>query len=349
MDRYIGLDVHAQTTTLCVMGPSERRLSERVVETHGAELRKALREVAGRKHVCLEEGMHAEWLAELLEREAERVVVTVPPQRRGPKSDTIDAWWLAEQLRKGTLATQVYKSRISPLKEAVRSYDAMTKHAVRAQLQLRFLFRGRGLDVERAQIRSGEISAQLLRTLPKERRLRAELHIDLVKQVQALRDKALEELSHVAKTSADVQRLMGVPGIGLIRAAHVVAILGTPHRFRSARQLWAYAGLGVVTRSSSDWVPTHGKMVRKASTVTRGLNRNGHPALKALFKGAAMSVLSAYPKHPWSVACMTSVEAGTRLNLARLTLARRIASTVLALWKRKEDFDPKKIQVAATA
>jgi hypothetical protein len=34
--------------------------------------------------------------------------------------------------------------------------------------------------------------------------------------------------------------------------------------------------------------------------------------------------------------------AGIKPNLARLTLARRIASTVLAMWKNKEDYDPAK-------
>jgi hypothetical protein len=35
-------------------------------------------------------------------------------------------------------------------------------------------------------------------------------------------------------------------------------------------------------------------------------------------------------------------EAGIKPNLAKLTLARRIAATALAMWKHEEDYDPSK-------
>ena len=34
-------------------------------------------------------------------------------------------------------------------------------------------------------------------------------------------------------------------------------------------------------------------------------------------------------------------ETGTRPNLARLTVARKVAAAVLAMWKKKERYDPK--------
>jgi len=35
-------------------------------------------------------------------------------------------------------------------------------------------------------------------------------------------------------------------------------------------------------------------------------------------------------------------EAGIKPNLAKLTLARRIAATTLAMWEHQEDYDPSK-------
>jgi hypothetical protein len=35
---------------------------------------------------------------------------------------------------------------------------------------------------------------------------------------------------------------------------------------------------------------------------------------------------------------------GTKVHLARLTIARRIAAATLAIWKKKEDYDPTKHQ-----
>ena len=38
MDRYVGVDAHAETCTLAVMSPSGRRLSSQVLETNGEGL-----------------------------------------------------------------------------------------------------------------------------------------------------------------------------------------------------------------------------------------------------------------------------------------------------------------------
>ena len=38
MDRYIGLDVHATSSTMAVVGPSGRKLQSAVVETTGQAL-----------------------------------------------------------------------------------------------------------------------------------------------------------------------------------------------------------------------------------------------------------------------------------------------------------------------
>ncbi|HXX68847.1 MAG TPA: hypothetical protein VEK07_16795, partial [Polyangiaceae bacterium] len=113
--------------------------------------------------------------------------------------------------------------------------------------------------------------------------------------------------------------------------------------FRTTRQFWSYSGLAIVTRSSSDSVRENGHWVRKPTAQTRGLNRNRQPLLKALFKGAATTVIHHLPKHPLHQDFQRMVsEAGVKPNLAKLTLARRIAAATLAIWKHQEDYDPSK-------
>lgn len=63
----------------------------------------------------------------------------------------------------------------------------------------------------------------------------------------------------------------------------------------------------------------------------RGLNRNHHHLLKEVFKGAALNasrrpgILKEFYER-W-------VAAGVRPELARLTLARKMAALTLAVWK----------------
>ena len=85
------------------------------------------------------------------------------------------------------------------------------------------------------------------------------------------------------------KRLCGIPSIGPIRAAELLGILQTPHRFRTKRQLWTYSGLGIEVYSSADHHVVKGQLERKKKHVEiRGLNDNCNHDLKNLFKGAAV-------------------------------------------------------------
>ena len=57
---------------------------------------------------------------------------------------------------------------------------------------------------------------------------------------------------------------------------------------RQQAGFWSYCGLGIVMRSSSDWVRTRGgEWIKAPVQQTRGLNRNFNRTLKHIFKGAA--------------------------------------------------------------
>jgi len=145
MERYIGLDAHAESCTLVVVSPTGRRLRQEVVETNGAALKQALRAIPAPKRVCLEEGTQSAWLYELLRGEAEDVVVTMPAKRSGSKDDARDAAALAESLRSGTNLRRVYKGvgPHSELRAAVRSYGLLRGDVTRAKSRLKALFRSR--------------------------------------------------------------------------------------------------------------------------------------------------------------------------------------------------------------
>ena len=76
--------------------------------------------------------------------------------------------------------------------------------------------------------------------------------------------------------------------------------------------------------------------------MTRGLNRNHNPVLKEVFKGAATAA-TARPG-PFQNLYLEMIARGMREELARVTLARKIAAITLRLWKRGERFDPTKLK-----
>ena len=84
-----------------------------------------------------------------------------------------------------------------------------------------------------------------------------------------------------------------------------------------------------------------GRVVRRNKPVaTRGLNINCNRRLKSVFISAATAGGVA---HPWQAYLDNLKEKGMKADMARLTLARKIASLTLAIWKKGESFDPKKL------
>ncbi len=161
--------------------------------------------------------------------------------------------------------------------------------------------------------------------------------------LQPLRQAARRELLLESRKHAAVKLLRQIPAIGPIRSALLVALLQTPHRFRTKRQLWAYSGFAVEVHDSGEYRWVRGKLHRNRERITvRGLNDNHNKDVKNLFKNAAISASTRPgPLHDFYVA---RVESGMRPTMARLTLARKIAAITLTMWKKGVSFDPKQLQ-----
>jgi hypothetical protein len=123
----------------------------------------------------------------------------------------------------------------------------------------------------------------------------------------------------------------------------LLGILQTPHRFLTKRQLWAFGGLGIETYSSADRRYVEGQLQRsKKPALIRGLNENCNHDLKNLFKGAAI-VASSEPG-PFQEFYTALLAKGIRPEMAGLTLARKIATIVLIVWKRGVSFDARHLK-----
>ena len=150
---------------------------------------------------------------------------------------------------------------------------------------------------------------------------------------QVRRELLVESAKHQAS-----KLLCQIPSIGPIRAAQLIAILQTPNRFRSKRQLWAYGGLAIETHSSADHRYVEGQLRPSKRPVSlRGLNRNHNHELKNIFKGAA--IIAATKAGPFQEFYAGLVAKGIRPEMARLTLARKIAAITLIVWKKGVSFD----------
>jgi hypothetical protein len=341
MRRYIGCDAHATSCTFGVVGPSGRRLRREVVETNGRALVDFIRSVPGERHLCLEEGEQAQWLVELLGGHVDKAVVIQLPPRMGPKNDERDAFQVAEVLRTGQSCRRVYKDphRFGNVREASRAYTMVSGDVVRIKNRVKSFYRGRGVPARGSAPYSRSKRQECMRGLPRGTRDALELLYRELDEAEAVKAEARKNLLREARRHRITRILETAPGIGPIRAAQLLPLVVTPHRFRTRQQFWAYCGLAVVTRSTSDWVRSDGTWVRSRVPQTRGLNWNRNSKLKDIFKGAATQVC-ARARSPLHQTYQALLEKGVKPNLARVTMARKIAAIVLAMWKREQPYDP---------
>jgi transposase len=342
MDRYIGIDSHAISCTIVVVGQSGRKLSEQVVETNAKALIECIRSIPRPRHVCLEEGTQSAWLYEILSPHADELVVAAITESKGPKSDQRDALARAQQLCLGAFDKLVFKAptQFAQLRELARSYDAMTCDVVRTQCRIKALYLSHGIHAPGQTVYGAPQRSEWIAKLPVSCRASALLLYGQLDAMQQLKKDAQRQLVTESHRHPISKLLETCPGLAEIRVAQLIPVVVTPHRFRTARQFWSYCGLGITMRSSSDWVRQDERWVRAQVNKTRGLTRTFNHTLKHVFKGAATTVITKLPDHPMRQHYERMLKAGTKPNLAKLTLARQIAATSLAMWKHQEQYDP---------
>jgi transposase len=101
-----------------------------------------------------------------------------------------------------------------------------------------------------------------------------------------------------------------------------------------------------MSRITGEYVVVEGQVRRsKKLPLVRGLNHNYNRSLKDVFKGAAATAAMG----PWKSHFDAMVANGTEPSLALLTLARKLASTTLTLWRKGERYDEQRMNKSHAA
>lgn len=345
--KYIGMDVHQATTVVAVLDGSGKLILETIIATEAAAIIRFLQSLSGPLQVTFEETTQAAWLYEVIRAHASEVVACDPRRNKlleeGSKADKPDARKLAELLRAGLLRS-VYHGHegTRKLKELVRAYETLSEDTIRTMSRIKALFRGRGIRTPgHAVYREQQREEWLQRLSEPGLRQRVALLYEELDQLRSIRRQAKQTMLAESRNHRAVALLRTIPQLGPVRSAEIVAIVDTPHRFRTKRQFWSYSGLAVVTHMSSEYEIQGGRVVRRKKPVaTRGLNRNCNRRLKDVFIGAATG---GGPKEPYRAYVEELKQNGMRPEMARLTLARKIATLALTVWKKGEAFDSKKL------
>lgn len=152
-------------------------------------------------------------------------------------------------------------------------------------------------------------------------------------EIESLRTKAealRAELERLADRIPDAQRLMSVPGVGVLTATALVAFVGDVHRFRSGRDFAAYLGL-TPREHSSGFSRRLGSITKRGNTYVRMMLIHG--ARSALRAGK----VSKEPDdlRTWAL----EIERRSGHNVAAVALANKLARVCWRVWRDQRSFE----------
>ena len=348
--KHVVLDVYQASTVASVREDSGRVIARTILPTEEPAIVEFFRGMRGAIHVAFEEGTQAQWLHDLLDPLVQQVVVCDRrgESRRGNKGDQVDADALSELLRRGSLRSVYHGSTArATLKELTRAYENLVEDATRVMLRLKALFRARGIQAPGKRVyHPADRAAWLAQLTNRGARCRAEALYAQLDPLRALHPRVKAAMVTEARRDPAWTILQTIPFYGPVRVALLLATMQTPWRFRTKRNLWAYAGLAVVTHSTAEYLIVGGRPVRRRrAPLTRGLNRNYNRVLKNVFKSAATA--ATVQPGPFQEFYRGLLARGMREELARVTLTRKLAAVTLRLWKTGERFDPRKLTMQA--
>jgi transposase len=250
---YVGLDVHKEWTTVAALDPDTGEFAE---FARVANRREAFAEVLGKLgglfHGVLESGRNGWAMYDELTPLFARLVVADPGESRrrargrGAKTDRLDARKLALLLAEGRVPELWVPDRETRDRRVLTRGSARLSQAMsRAINVIRSIGASFGQEcpVTSLHCPCAKVWLKELALPPRARRM-LDRWVQVLELLEKLRAEAQAELEAEAREYEEARRLKAMPGVGPFIALTVAAEIGDVRRFRDAKALSGYAGLG---------------------------------------------------------------------------------------------------------
>lgn len=258
---YVGIDHHKKTTTFCVVGPDRTALTTRTFSCSKVDEIVAFLSRLGPFQATVEATGGYQWLVEVIEPLADRVLLAHAKKLRiiaesTCKTDKVDARILGQFLALDMIP-QAYRPtpRQREHRTLVRFRQFLHRQKSAVQVKIRRIVSDYNADRRDLFSQKGLVYLAALKLLDADRYV-----VDhLLAQWKGLVDElaaVTKELQRFAK-QAPAQELKyrtvlrSIPGVGPVTTEVVVSEIGGIDRFRSTKQVVAYAGMAPGRRESA--------------------------------------------------------------------------------------------------
>lgn len=326
----IGLDAHVTTCEFAIVDPDGHVRYAKRVPTTARALISALTSIPGsKKIVVLEEGCMSPWLIRTLRPYCDKVVSCDPKRNRwiardAYKNDQVDAVKLSHLYQGGFIQEVYHTPEVAHerFKQTVLFYHTLVKSQTRLKNKIKACFRQRGIRCTGESVYN-PADTTWVSSLGDDHLVKWQITL-LRQQLILVADQlgtVTQKLATMSRRYPEIARFRKLPGIGLVHACTIYALIDTPFRFPTKRKLWTYSGLGLTDKGSGGKkMPTH-------------LNKSCNRLLKGTIKRAVESALQARDNAFKAQYQRLIYDKGILPHRATLTVARSMLATIYAMWK----------------
>jgi transposase len=340
---YCGIDFHKNTSTLCMLSRDGEDV-EPLTTIKTAWLGKFL---SNRRHwkIGVEATGGVNHLVEQLKSQGHEDIVIINSNKfrgigiGGKKTDERDARALAEALRLNFVPEVHHRSKYSrQIKSLLTTREHVVQGRVDSMNHIRGTLREYGITMPagaenfykeaRAKIETVEcvgIRDSLLL-----------VHENVVRYLE--QEKSVEsQAKELTKNDERVARLQTIPGVGIMTALMMIAVIDDIGRFPNAKEFASYLGLIPSVHASAN--------MRMMGAITR----SGSEMLRRYLVHGARAWMRYSPKEDRNRIWAEKVKERRGMNKATVALAHRMARICFAVLRDGSEYNAKKVTTQKTA
>jgi transposase len=330
--KSVGIDLHKHSITVCVWNPNGPSKIHRMTCANAAAIRLFFASL-GPFQASIEATASYHWLVELLEPLAQRIVLAHPTKLRviaesRHKSDRVDARVLAEFLANDwTPAAYRPTPRQREHRTLVRHRQCLVREQTLLRNKIRRIVSDYNADRRDLFSKRGLASLATVPLNPSERFAVEQLLALLLtvhEQLLAWKRRLLAFTACASSREAGHRAVLrSIPGVGDVTSEVVLAELGDVGRFRSAKQVAAYAGLAPGRRESAG----------KARDLP--ITKQGSGLLRWVLVEAAWQLVR---RSPYSAKIYHPLAKRRGPRRAVVAIARRLLGVMVALLRGGQEY-----------
>lgn len=346
---WAGLDVGVEETAVCVLGEHGEIVHEATcctaVKSVHRELRCLRRKRFARVGLEASTGMA---LARGLRNMGYEVDLYEQRQLskflrlRRNKTDKGDAIGIAEAGQLG--ASNISKVHLKSLEcQLLQSQLTIRRHLIRQRVAMVNML-GRQLEIYGGRLRRRKLPDLRCNVEIEIKKIFGRAANELGSDLQYLVDRCEQLIDHQRSTDAELKRrafeievcrrFMTIPGIGPLCALTFYAAVGDPARFARAADVGSFLGLAP-------------RISQSGMTFRRGkISKMGNRPARTLLVSSSLAFMRWADEESDLRTWAAAVEKRRGARKARIALARKLSTVMLAMWKNGEPYKARQLAVA---